>query len=102
MASFPYDELRAAGYESVVVRYNGHGDEGWIEEIEPMPDALELPDELRESVRNAAYDVLEDNYAGWEINEGSDGTITIDVKAGKATIKHGWVVESHEWETKEV
>lgn len=100
--TFPYEELKTAGITTVVVEYGGHGDEGWINEITATPNEIDLSDALYEQIQQAAYDALEDNYAGWEINEGSDGTITLDVTDRKATIHHGTVVESHQWETREI
>lgn len=84
---FNYDALQAAGIETVVVEYNGAGDEGYIEEITPTPD-VELGD-LYEEIDREAYAVLERLHSGWEINEGSNGHITINVKDRKAFVHHG-------------
>lgn len=102
--TFPYDKLAAAGFHTVEIRYAGSGDEGFVNEIipSPLPDGVELSAELYSELEERAYDVLEGSYAGWEINEGSSGSIKIDVPGRKAQIEHGWVVESTRWDNKEV
>ena len=45
-----------------------------------------------------AYNVLEKHYAGWEINEGSQGHITIVVGERKAYLHHGTNREITDWE----
>lgn len=42
---------------------------------------------LREAIENWCYDLLEEHFAGWENNEGSDGTITINV-LNKTVVMH--------------
>lgn len=98
--SEPFDYDRLAAFEKVLILYNGHGDEGFINEIRPEPEieGVTIADDLYEELESWASDVLEENFGGWEINEGSDGDITIDVKARTTLIHHGWVVESHNYE----
>ena len=43
---------------------------------------------IREAIENWCYDLLEQHFPGWEINEGSDGTIAIDVVKKTATLQH--------------
>lgn len=43
---------------------------------------------IREAIENWCYDLLERHFPGWEINEGSDGTIAIDVVKKTATLQH--------------
>ena len=104
MSTFAYDRLAEAGYEKVLIEYAGSGDEGWINDITPHPgEALaELPSDLHSVLERQAYDVLEREYGGWEINEGSSGTITVLVKERRATISHGWIVETTQHEDKEI
>lgn len=97
-----YDRLAEAGVASVTIDYNGSGDEGWVEDA--IYDAALPPsdDTLDKAVADAAYDVLERKFAGWEINEGSEGTITIDVENRRTSIHHGHHIESTEYEDVEV
>lgn len=102
MSLFDYDALEALGIESVIVRYNGEGDEGQIEDITstPLVDDLDYGSELYREIESQAYDVLENEHAGWEINEGSHGHITINVKERSAFLHHGENVVSTTWHDK--
>lgn len=104
MEAFDYDALQAAGIETVVVEYNGSGDEGYIEDITASPDkaAVEYPSPLYDDVQQVAYDLLSRHHGGWEINEGSNGTITINVKERKAVIHHGENEIKQTWSDTEV
>lgn len=99
-----YDALAKAGFETVVVNYSGSSDEGYINDIEPspLPEGTELSHELYETIERWAYDVLEEKHGGWEINEGSDGHITINVKARSAFLHHGQHYEQTRWFDSEV
>lgn len=105
--TFDYAALEAAGFASVKIEYSGHGDEGWINDITgefgvaDVP-AVVLPGALYATVEQAAYDVLEETFGGWEINEGSSGVMEIDVKERKTAISHDWVVESTQHEEVEL
>lgn len=78
------------------IEYSGSGDEGFIDEV-PLDS-----EEAREAVESWAYDELAERYGGWEINEGSRGTITIDFDAGTFKIVHGeHVIETREFTTEE-
>lgn len=103
MSVFDYDELAAAGIETVVIEYSGSNDEGYINEITATPeDAVDYGTDLYRELESLAYDVLSSRHGGWEINEGSDGTITINVKERKAVLKHGEIRHIHHWTTNEV
>ena len=55
---------------------------------------------LYQALEDFAYDWLEANQPGWELNEGSDGYITFDLIRNKVTINHSsYFMES---ETSEV
>jgi hypothetical protein len=91
-----FDTLRASGIARVSVIFDGEGDSGQIEETvafdadsKPVdlpagrlaihtaksdgsgPEETTLP--FAEVVENLCYELLEDNYDGWEINEGAHG-----------------------------
>lgn len=94
MTELDYSKLTA--YEKVTIEYHGSGDEGFIEGITGLPIDLDS-DELEKYLESWAYDLLEENWGGWEINEGSQGTITIDVKAREVHVHHGENVEQVNW-----
>ena len=41
-----------------------------------------------EAIKHWYYDILEDHFPGWEIDDGSSGTITIDVKKRRGKLEH--------------
>jgi hypothetical protein len=107
MAAFDeiYDQLGA--FAKIVIEYRGSGDEGWIEDItgrsaEDVNDGVDVPLEIEydlyKELERAAHDVLDDHYAGWEINEGSHGHITITVKERQVFLHHGTIREITDWE----
>lgn len=95
MTTFSYDEiLKEVGIAKVVIEYSGSDDEGYINDItvESLDGAsvdLELGNELYDLIRDEAYDLLSSESPGWEINEGSQGHITILVAERKAFLHHG-------------
>lgn len=97
MTEIDYDLLKV--FDKIVITYSGSGDEGYIDDIQPEPklEGLELSRELQEYLEAVAYDILEDNWAGWEINEGSHGHMTINVKERNVFLHHGEIVESTNW-----
>jgi hypothetical protein len=73
---------------AITLDYNGSGDSGWIETINP-----ELPGELADAVRNYGYRLLSEHFGGWEINEGSCGQIDLAVINGNQIefrVDHKW------------
>jgi len=50
---------------------------------------------LREAIESWCYDLLELHFPGWEINDGADGTIELDV----AMKTGGWEHNTHYTET---
>lgn len=95
---WPYSKLRS--FQRIVISYHGAGDEGWIEDIIPEPEVegVEIAHDLYKELEAEAYNVLERHYAGWEINEGSQGHITIVVSERKAYLHHGTNREVTDWE----
>jgi hypothetical protein len=57
-------------------------------------ETKELP--LSEAVEQWCYDLLEEFYPGWEINEGSSGTIIIDPSGREGRIDHCYLVPQDE------
>ena len=79
------DEIKAT---SVTVSYEGGGDSGYIESTyESEKGTGDLP----AGIENICYNLLEE-YGGWEINEGSQGTIVFTKDE---------IEVNHEWNTEE-
>jgi hypothetical protein len=75
--------LREAGITHVYIHYDGCGDSGAIERIDPQT----IPEALQKALEEHAYNLLP---GGWEINEGSCGVIAIDVNKGHLVVDHKW------------
>lgn len=43
---------------------------------------------LNEAVEQWCYDVLEERFPGWELDDGSSGVITIDIKTRSGRLSH--------------
>ena len=67
----------------IELSYNGSGDSGYIESsFESIGDAVPA------EVEDLAYEQLENNFGGWEINEGSQGHFVFDFNDGTITLNH--------------
>jgi hypothetical protein len=71
----------------LVLKYNGGGDSGYIESDfengEPSPGEVE----------EWCYQQLEDNFGGWEINEGSQGEFQFDFNEKTVILSHTYNIE---------
>jgi hypothetical protein len=112
-------ELHRLGVAQVEAKYDGSGDSGTIgtityfghdeEEVDAKTfPAKHHPDPWTDPAnveRTTSLDDLVDTVVcallpgGWEINEGSFGTFTLDTLTGKGTLAHSWRVETTEDET---
>jgi hypothetical protein len=74
------------------VDYGGYGDSGEIQKyiVDSEGETRDIPKDIEDIL----YRVLEDAYGGWEINEGSYGTITIEDY--EVHIDHNWKEENLE------
>jgi hypothetical protein len=80
--------LQLLGVERAVARFDGSGDEGFVEEVtyHPAPPAG-IPEGLQDVIEDAVCQLLP---GGWEINAGSFGTVTLEVATGETVIDHTW------------
>ena len=83
--------LKQWGVSKVRAEYSGYGDSGCIDHIAYL-DAHDQPvnmDLVRAAsdpeIENVLYEFLP---AGFEINDGGQGTVTIDVQTAKVTLAH--------------
>lgn len=72
------DLLAISGVESVEIFFDGAGDSGSIENIEPVGGTIS--DDMLKKIEDWAYEVLEGTDVDWYNNDGGYGDIIIDVK----------------------
>ena len=76
---------------NVEAAYSGYGDSGAIDGLQyrdaagQRVDRETIPATLVEQLENVLYEFLP---AGFEINDGGQGTLTIDTQTAKVTIQH--------------
>jgi hypothetical protein len=77
-----FDDVSIPEDGYLVLKYNGGGDSGYIESDfengEPAPGAVE----------EWCYQQLEENFGGWEINEGSQGEFQFDFNEKTVILSH--------------
>lgn len=101
--------LHAAGIATVEITFDGYGDSGAVEGIDcrdadgtlvecPDVEIAKADDEaggnagpsvtaLSATLEDLAYLALELHHPGWEINEGSSGSLEIDVEKNAFTLE---------------
>lgn len=78
---------RLEGRGVYTARYSGGGDDGSIhDDVEFDGDG----DYNESEYKNYAYHILEDEYGGWQIDDGSEGKIIINTIEGTWEIEHSW------------
>lgn len=83
--------LMASGVSNVEAAYSGYGDSGAIDGVQYRDkagmrvDREKIPAALTEKLENVLYDFLP---AGFEINDGGQGTLTLDVQTGSVKLEH--------------
>jgi hypothetical protein len=73
-------EIPEDGYLNL--KYNGGGDSGYIES--DFDNGQPVPTEIEEW----GYQQLEENFGGWEINEGSQGEFQFDFNEKTVVLAH--------------
>lgn len=91
--------LQHEGVETITAEYNGCGDSGQIETINFAPQNIEMDSEALDVIKEFIYNNLPGR---WEINEGSTGTFTIDLKNKSINNHHGDYVQNIEWYDREI
>ena len=81
-------QLRVANIEAA---YSGYGDSGAIDGLQfrdaagHRVDRASVPKDVIEQLENCVYSFLP---SGFEINDGGQGTLTLDVATGRVSIQH--------------
>ena len=76
---------------NVEAAYSGYGDSGAIDGVQysdksgVLVEREKIPATLTEQLENTLYEFLP---AGFEINDGGQGTLTLDVQDGRITLQH--------------
>ena len=86
-------QLKENEVAKVMAHYSGSGDEGCVEEIEFLGNdnnavPCEMGDTVHHKIKIAATMILAEEFPGWELDGGGDGTINLDVQRGKISIEH--------------
>jgi hypothetical protein len=89
------EELKSVYGESCICVYDGGGDSGWVQD---MVESSKGSKGLNQQLESICYDLLELYYGGWEINEGSSGSINYNFQEQKVMMTHYQNIESTEEE----
>ena len=83
--------LVASGVANIQAAFSGYGDSGAIDGLQYRDksglrvERDKIPAPLKEQLENVLYEFLP---AGFEINDGSQGTLTLDISASRITLTH--------------
>lgn len=83
--------LRSLQVANIEAAYSGYGDSGSIDGMQfrnrdgVRIERSTIPDQMKESLEDVVYEFLP---AGFEINDGGQGTLTVDVEAGTVKLDH--------------
>jgi len=83
--------LLESGVANVEAAYSGYGDSGAIDGVQfrdksgVRVEREKIPAALTEKLENVLYEFLP---AGFEINDGGQGTLTLDVQTGTVKLEH--------------
>jgi len=82
-----FDETEIPEDDYLVLKYNGGGDSGYIESN--FESGQPVPPEIEEW----CYQELEENFGGWEINEGSQGEFQFYFDKKYVILSHAYNIE---------
>ncbi len=71
----------------LTIDYSGGGDSGYLE------DSFYNGDSVPAVVSDFCYNMLENRFGGWEINEGSQGNFEIDLDRKEITLNHTYNID---------
>jgi len=82
-----FDDTEIPEDNYLVLKYNGGGDSGYIESNFESGQSVPPP------VEEWCYQQLEENFGGWEINEGSQGEFQFDFNEKTVILSHAYNIE---------
>jgi hypothetical protein len=71
----------------LTIDYSGGGDSGYLE------DSFNSGDSVPAVVSDFCYNMLENRFGGWEINEGSQGNFEIDLDNKEISLNHTYNID---------
>ena len=86
-------QLKQQGVCEITIYYSGSGDSGCIDRIELDVTPLQLSPEETLIIEELAFESLP---AGWEINDGSEGNITLDLDEEYLDLNHYWLSPTYD------
>ncbi len=84
--------LKARGINEIEFDYDGSGDEGFMQDCRCYGIG-KVSKKERQRLEDLVFKILP---GGWELNEGSYGTIFFDLKAGEVWLEQNWYERSEE------
>jgi hypothetical protein len=88
------DDIEVPNGGILTVKYNGSGDSGYIE-----GSFDENGDGVPTAMEDWCYRQLENNFGGWEINEGSDGEFIFNFNNMEIELVHTYNTEENDTDT---
>lgn len=89
-----FEDLTVPKDGILTISYNGSGDSGYVESsFDQTSDSVPAP------LEDWCYRQLEDNYGGWEINEGSDGEFVFNFNDMEIRLDHTYNTEENQVDT---
>lgn len=75
----------------VVFTYEGGGDNGYLNDDMGESNIGEV--KISNEIEEICYNIINTNFPGWEINEGSSGEI--EISKSEISVNHNWVTEEY-------
>ena len=88
-----FDDIEIPEDNYLVLKYNGGGDSGYIESHFDSGARNPYGESVPTEVEEWCYQQLEDNFGGWEINEGSQGEFQFDFNEKTVILSHAYNIE---------
>jgi hypothetical protein len=94
-------QLRVTGAARVQLDYDGVEDSGnidgpYLADADGVELETEIPADLASTIDEAAWTLLRQHFAGWELNGGSYGSIQLHLEEGRIEIDHHWRSETYD------
>jgi hypothetical protein len=88
-----FDDIEIPEDNYLVLKYNGGGDSGYIESHFDSGARNPYGESVPTEVEEWCYQQLEENFGGWEINEGSQGEFQFDFNEKTVILSHAYNIE---------
>jgi hypothetical protein len=88
-----FDDIEIPEDNYLVLKYNGGGDSGYIESHFDSGARNPYGESVPTEVEEWCYQQLEENFGGWEINEGSQGEFQFDFNEKTVILSHTYNIE---------